>query len=87
MLYNAINDSNIQILQIALRTNKVIKYVNSLQKSKTKTKQEVKWDTIIEMYSKSIYWNQAYICPFSATSDTVLGSFQYEILHRILPTY
>jgi len=69
VLYNAINDSNIQILQIALRTNKVIKYVNSLQKSKTKTKQEVKWDTIIEMYSKSIDWNQAYIFPFSTTSD------------------
>ena len=73
------------ILQIALRRNKFIKYVNSLQKSKTKTKQEVKWDTIIEMYSKSIDWNQAYIFPFSATSGTVLRSFQYKILHRILP--
>jgi len=69
VLYNAINDSNIQILQIALRTNKVIKYVNSLQKSKTKTKQEVKWDTIIEMYLRSKDWNQAYTYPFSATSD------------------
>jgi len=51
VLDNAIKDSNIQILQIALRTNKVIKYFNSLQKGKTKAnpKQEVKWDTIIEM--------------------------------------
>ena len=73
------------ILQIALRRNKFIKYVNSLQKSKTKTKQEVKWDTIIEMYSNSIDWNQAYIFPFSTTSDTVL-SFQYKILHRLPPT-
>jgi len=60
------------ILQIALRTNKFIKYV--------------KWDTIIEMYSKSIDWKQAYIFPFSATSGAVLRSFQYKILHRILPT-
>ena len=88
VLDNAINDNTIQILQIALKINKVIKYFNSLQKSKTKnkTKQEVKWDTIIEMYSKGIYWNQAYTYPFSATSDTVLRSFQYKILHRILPT-
>ena len=44
VLDNAIKDSNIQILQIALRTNKVIKYFNSLQKGKTKAKpkQEVK---------------------------------------------
>ena len=61
VLDNAINDNTIQILQIALKINKVIKYFNSLQKSKTKnkTKQEVKWDTIIEMYSKK----QAYIFP------------------------
>ena len=34
---------------------------------------------------KCIYWNQAYIFPFSTTSDTVL-SFQYKILHRLPPT-
>ena len=56
------------------------------KKSKTKTKQEVKSDTIIVMYSKSIDWNQAYIFPFSTTSGIVLRSFQFKILHRILPT-
>ena len=38
------------------------------------------------MYSKSIDWKQAYIFPFSATSGIVLRSFQFKILHRILPT-
>ena len=70
VLDNAINDSNVQIIQIALRTNKVIRYVNSLQKCKTKTKQEVKWDIIIVMYSKSIYWNQAYIHSLSVQHQT-----------------
>jgi len=88
VLDNAINDNTIQILQIALKINKVIKYFNSLQKSKTKnkTKQEVKWDTIIEMYSKKYRLEASIYIPFSATSDTVLRSFQYKILHRILPT-
>ena len=47
-----------------------------------KQKQEVKWDTIIEMY---ILEPSIYIFPFSTTSDTVL-SFQYKILHRLIPT-
>ena len=35
---------------------------------------------------QKVYIGTKHIYAFSATSDTVLGSFQYEILHHILPT-
>ena len=35
---------------------------------------------------KCIYWNQAYIYSLSVQHQTVLTSFRYKILHRILPT-
>ena len=91
VLDNAINDNTIQILQIALKINKVIKYFNSLhkkthKKNNKKQQHEVQWDTIIEMYSKKYRLEASIYIPLSATSDTVLRSFQYKILHRILPT-
>ena len=38
------------------------------------------------VFKKYILEPSIYTYPFSATSDTVLTSFQYKILHRILPT-
>ena len=61
------NDNNIQILQITLRINKVIKYFNSLQKSKTKQKQKqnrkLNGTHSLKCIQKSIDWKQAYIFP------------------------
>ena len=42
--------------------------------------------THCNVFKKYILEPSIYTYPFSATSDTVLTSFQYKILHRILPT-